>query len=246
MIVAERRTKKRNRSTKLTGGMAIRIAGRLDIPDWVRDHESFRRWARSPDCPEVARVAFYDGDLWVDPDMEQIYFHNRVVVRIAGVLDSLVESEELGTYIGDGVLLTHPDVKLSTVPDGCFFSFLAVESGRIREVPGSKSGHVELEGSPEMVLEVVSDPSETKDLIDLRELYWKAGIDEYWIVDARTEVTRFEILKRNPKGYSSTRKQPEGWLRSEVFGRLFRLTSRLNRLGRPVYTLEVRKVGQGL
>ena len=73
MRTVERRTREARREKARPAGMAIRIAGRVEIPDYVRDHESFRRWARSAECPEHLRVAFYDGDLWVDPDMEQIY-----------------------------------------------------------------------------------------------------------------------------------------------------------------------------
>jgi Uma2 family endonuclease len=36
-----------------------------------------------------------------------------------------------------------------------------------------------------MVLEVVSASSVEPDTQTLRELYWAAGIKEYWLVDAR-------------------------------------------------------------
>ena len=240
MQTVARRTKKPRFTEPAARGMAIRIAGQMEIPDWVRDHDSFRRWARSPQCPEKARLAFYFGNLWVDPEMEQLYVHNRVILKIANTLDSLIESLDLGTYVGDGMLLTHAAVGLSTVPDGIFFSFSALESGRIREVAGVRHGCVELEGSPEMVLEVVSDSSEEKDLVDLRTLYWKAGVDEYWLVDARTEDVRFEVLRRTAAGYSSTRKQAGGWVRSDLFDASFHLVKLENRAGRPNYKLEVR------
>jgi Uma2 family endonuclease len=64
----------------------------------------------------------------------------------------------------------------------------------------------ELEGSPEMVLEVVSETSVHKDTEELRELYWHAGTLEYWLVDARTDATHFDILHYGRKGYTTTRK----------------------------------------
>lgn len=219
--------------------MGVRIAGRMDIPDWVRDHESFRRWARSPACPETARIAFYDGDLWVDPEMEQLYVHNQVKHQVSLTLGPLVEDR--GLYIPEGMLLSNPKAKLSTVPDGYFVSDAALDSGRAREVAGTEEGYVEIEGTPEMVLEVVSKSSETKDLIDLKEQYWRAGIDEYWIIDARGEEVRFELLRHGSKGYISTRKQSGGWLKSEVFGRSFRIVRGQNRRGRPSYKLEIKK-----
>ena len=44
---------------------------------------------------------------------------------------------------------------------------------------GKKGGYVEVEGSPDMVLEVISDSSVRKDDVLLRQGYWDAGIGEY-------------------------------------------------------------------
>ncbi|MFQ5929788.1 MAG: hypothetical protein ACE5MK_08810, partial [Acidobacteriota bacterium] len=46
------------------------------------------------------------------------------------------------------------EADLSTEPDGLFVSFEAIQSGRVRLVEGAGEGYIELEGSPEMVLEV--------------------------------------------------------------------------------------------
>jgi Uma2 family endonuclease len=238
MRVADRPSKSKRREMPSNGHVAIRIAGRGDIPATVHDFESFREWARSPDCPEHLRVAFYNNVLWIDPDMEQIYDHNLIIHRVAMVLGPLVE--DIGIYGGDGVLLSNPEARLSTVPDGYFVSDRAIETGRVRDVEGKSHGFVELVGSPEMVLEVVSDSSETKDLVEMRELYWRAGIDEYWLIDGRTGEPVFDILKRGPKGYLATRKQAGGWQRSDVFGGSFRLVRKQRRTGRSVFTLEVK------
>ena len=240
MQVVERKMKKSRRPDKPRGGMAIRIAGRLDIPEWVRDHESFRRWARSPDCPEKMRFAFYNGDLWVDAEMEQFYAHNDVKAECTAVLRPLFSKRETGRYATDGMLLSHPSVGLSTVPDGFYFSFEALQAGRIREITGTANGCIEFEGIPELVLEVVSDSSEDKDLVDLPFLYWEAGIPEYWIIDARTKEVRFEVLKHGPKAYLTTRKQAGGWLKSDVFGRSFRLVRGTDPIGKTIYSLEVK------
>jgi Uma2 family endonuclease len=218
--------------------MAIRIAGHVNIPDYVRDHESFRRWARSPECPEHLRVAFYDGDLWVDPEMEQLYVHNQVKLAVSVTVAPLIQDH--GIYVGEGMLLTNAVAGLSTLPDGYYVSDRAFETGRAREIAGQKHGFTEVEGSPEMVLEVVSDSSVTKDLVDLRRLYWESGIDEYWVIDARSDEPIFELLKHGPKVYTAVRKQAGGWLRSEVIGRSFRLIQKQSRRGRPSYTLEVK------
>jgi Uma2 family endonuclease len=96
-----------------------------------------------------------------------------------------------------------------------------------------------MEGSPGMVLEIVSAASVRKDTVLLRQAYFEAGIREYWLVDARREPIRFDILRRSTKGYTATRKR-DGWLSSVVFGQSFQFTQRRNAVGHPEYTLAVR------
>src|SRR5262245_23919859 len=55
----------------------------------------------------------------------------------------------------------------------------------------------------------------------LFEGYWKAGILEYWLVDARKSPARFDIYRHTPDGYVAVRRR-EGWLKSAVFDKQFR------------------------
>src|SRR5205807_1516797 len=110
-------------------------------------------------------------------------------------------------------------------------------AGRVHLVEGMEEGYLELEGTPDMVLEVVSTSSMRKDTVDLRRAYWAAGIQEYWLVDARKEPLTFEILRHGAKGYRAAQRQ-QGWLRSGVFGKTFRLVRRTGALGHPNYALE--------
>jgi Uma2 family endonuclease len=217
----------------------IIIEEEYQIPAGIVDLESFRRWAYSDDFPEHGRFSYLAGKIWVDLSMEQLFTHNRVKTRLSAVLDNLVEEAQLGYFFSDGVLLSNLDVDLSTEPDGLFISYDAVAELRARFVEGAKQGFVEVVGSPDMVLEVVSDKSVQKDTKVLRQLYWAAEIPEYWLVDARGETVRFDLLRRGRRGYAATRSQ-DGWLRSAVFGRSFRLSQRADPLGHPHYTLEVR------
>ncbi|MBO0699914.1 MAG: Uma2 family endonuclease [Zavarzinella sp.] len=187
MRTVERRSKPGRPAPRRAAGIAVRIAGRVEIPAYVRDHESFRQWARSPDCPEKLRVAFYNNGLWVDADMEQFFAHNAVKAAFSVVLLPLALSMKLGRFAIEGMLFTNPRVGVSTIPDGFLISYESVRTGRLRKVRGKKNGCVEYEGTADMVLEVVSDSSEEKDLLDLARLYWEAGVIEYWLADARTD-----------------------------------------------------------
>jgi Uma2 family endonuclease len=137
------------------------------------------------------------------------------------------------------MLLANADADLSCQPDGIFVSFESFNTGRVRLVEGAEAGFVELEGSPDMTLEVVSDSSVKKDLETLLELYWRADIQEYWLVDVRGERLVFDIYRHTPKGYVATRKQG-GWIKSNVLGKSFHLRRLKGEDGNPEYSLEIR------
>jgi Uma2 family endonuclease len=220
----------------------IVIADQVRIPSWVSDLESFRRWSRTDDYPEQGWVSFLDGEIWVDMDMEQLFTHNQVKTEFTIVLGGLTKDEELGYFFSDRVLLSNESANLSTEPDGTFCSFNALEERRVYLVEGLEEGHVEIEGTPDMVLEVVSRHSVRKDTKVLRNLYWRAGIPEYWLVDARKNPPQFDILRWTERGYSSTRRR-QGWLKSKVFGRSFLLETKPDRLGHPQFFLRSTSVG---
>jgi Uma2 family endonuclease len=210
----------------------------VHIPVWVGDLASFRRWMHSAESPEKSPVFFLAGEVWVDMTKEQFFSHNPLKKTIALVLSGL-ETQVPRRFIPNGMLLTNEDADLSGNPDGAFVSTESFRSARVRLLEGADSGHVELEGSPDMVLEVVSDRSVEKDTEMLRDLYWKAGIREYWIADGRGDEVQFTILKHTARGYSSVR-NTAGWLKSSVFGKSFRLTRRLDELGHPDFVLDVK------
>jgi Uma2 family endonuclease len=229
------------RAVVLAGGVGTPMAvnGEVRIPAEVSDLASFRRWVCSDQFPERGRFSYLAGELWVDLSMEQLFSHNRVKGEFAIVIGGLVKSSRTGIYFHDRALLSNPDVDLSTEPDGLVVLYETLRADRVRLVEGAEEGYVELEGTPDMVLEVVSSTSVPKDTVRLRDLYWRAGIPEYWFVDARGAQPRFEILHRGVRGYVATRRQA-GWLRSGVFGQAFQLSQQPDPLGHPEYTLAVK------
>jgi Uma2 family endonuclease len=209
------------------------------IPEWVRDLASFRRWLHSDDFPEEGRICWLNGGVWVDMSREQFFSHNQIKSEYNIVLGSLAKTGKLGRYIPDGMLITNVEGDFSTQPDGAFISRKSLDTGRVRLIGGKREGYVELEGTPDMVLEVVSTSSVDKDTEVLPRHYWEAGVTEYWLVDVRGERLDFDILRHTPRGYVPVRKQ-RGWIKSAVFGKSFRLTRGTDDRGDPEYTLEVR------
>lgn len=211
----------------------------IRIPPEVIGLASFRRWAESDYFPEGGRFSYFQGEIWVDLSPEQLYTHNQVKLAYSFGLGGVLRDDPLGRYFPDGARLSIPLIDFSTVPDGVFCLFDSLESGRVRRIEGATTGYIELEGTPDMTLEVISDTSVHKDTEVLFELYWRAGVREYWLVDARGKKLDFDIFRHTKSGYKRTRSK-SGWLKSNIFGRSFRLHRETDRLGDPQYVLQVR------
>jgi Uma2 family endonuclease len=213
--------------------------GKVSIPSGVIDLPSFRRWCDSDDFPDEGRIWFFRDGVWADMSKEQLFSHNQVKCEIARTVLNLVKESKSGRFFGDGLRITNLPAEISGVPDGTYVSFKSLRSGRAKYVEGKEGGYTELEGIPDVVIEVVSPSSEDKDTEWLQKAYWEAGIPEYWLIDARTPPLRFDIYKHTARGYSQSRKSGS-WLKSSVWGKSFRMTAKVNGMGHPDYTLEVR------
>jgi Uma2 family endonuclease len=211
----------------------------LQIPPWVTDLQAFRRWTDQADFPETGNIWWLRAGVWADMSQEQIYTHNDVKGEIYSVLKAVAKANDIGRMFIDGLLLTNEEAAISGNPDATFISHEGLAEGRVVVVEGKIAGWTEVQGSPDMVLEVLSDSSEEKDLIILREDYFTAGIREYWLADARKSPLSLDILRRNSKGFVHTRRNG-GWVKSAVFGKSFRLSEGKDRSGFPIYTLEVK------
>ena len=211
----------------------------VHVPSWVVDLPSFRRWSDQDDFPDTGRIWYIRGKVWLDMSKEQLFTHIQVKDEFTEVLRRLIRKNELGLYFSDGLLLTNVPADISGNPDGTFLSKESLAKGKVRLLEGAEEGYTEVEGSPDMVLEVVSRSSVSKDTELLYEAYWDAGIQEYWLVDARQPALRFDIFRYTAKGFVPTPKRA-GWLNSKVFGKSFRLTQSKGPMGYPKFTLAVR------
>jgi Uma2 family endonuclease len=216
------------------------VQGRIVIPEWVDDLDSFSAWRLSGAAPEQGEIAFLDTGIWVDLSMEEFLTHNQVKAAYDFAIMSVVQPAALGRYVPDRMLLRNAQANLSTEPDGLFFTWEVVQSGRLRLVEKPGQGMMELEGTPNLALEIVSKTSVEKDTVILRELYWKAAIAEYWLVDAREGKRSFQILRYTPEGYVDTQ-AADGWISSKVLGHQFQLQEKMDPLGHPQFVVAVRR-----
>lgn len=211
----------------------------LTIPAWVVDLPSFRRWHDTDEFPEEGRIWFLNGGVWADMSKEQVFSHNQVKNKVAYTLTGITVREKCGRFFPDGLRLTNLPAEFSGVPDGTYVSFASLRAGRAKYVEGADGGYTELEGIPDLVIEVVSPSSVDKDTEWLQKTYWEAEIPEYWLIDARKGRLDFDIYRHARTGYVAARRS-SGWVKSAVFGKSFRLTAETNGMGHPDYTLDVR------
>lgn len=162
--------------------------------------------------------------------------------EITSVLAAFVKQEKMGRFFADGMLLTNVGGSVSNNPDAAFVSRASFEAALAKPVPRKGAEHLyrELEGTPDWVLEIISDGSVKKDTVHLREAYHRAGIPEYWLVDGMGDAIDFHILLRRKNGYVAAPIK-DGWQRSKVFGRSFKLERELNEFGLWEYTLRMRE-----
>lgn len=218
--------------------LKVFVQGQVLIPDWVEDLDSFRRWRLAEESRESGEFAFLDSYLWVDVVREEFLTHNQVKAAFDFAIMSVVNPASLGRYVPDRMMLTNIEANLNTEPDGLFFTWETHRCGRLRFVEREGQGIMELEGTPDQVLEVISKTSVRKDTILLRELYYKAGIPEYLLVDVRDGALSFQILERTPEGYVPVA-AVDGWVASKVFGKRFQLQQETDPLGHPQYVVAV-------
>jgi Uma2 family endonuclease len=222
----------------------IAVAGQeFVLPASAHTLDGFRAWAKSEQYPERGRICFLDGEIFIDMSPEELETHVAVKWEVGSVVHFLNKKTKRGQFYGDGSQVSNVDANLSTIPDGTFILWESLDAGRVRLVPweGEEGAYMEIEGTPDWMLEVVSKYSVQKDTKQLRQKYHRAGIPEYWLIDAWKGEIRFQILLRGDTDYMPAEVK-KGWQESPVFGYLFRLMRQRNSRGFWNYTLEVKQL----
>ena len=215
---------------------ALIIEDRVIVPDTAFDHAGCRAWVTSDAYPGRVRTTFVRGELLVEISPESIEAHNKVKAALTA-LASFVNQHDLGEVYSDGALVTNDDAGLSCEPDLTFVSWAAFTDGLVRLVPrkGDAGDYIEILGSPDLVVEIVSDSSVKKDTQLLRDAYSRAGVREYWLIDARGNDITFESRVGDRLASSGDPSAPQ---ESGILGGRWSLTRARNRAGRFTYTLE--------
>jgi hypothetical protein len=211
----------------------------LVIPPEAHTYRGFLKWVMSDSFPEKLPVTYCAGDVSLDMSEENIDTQSGVKIAVYSTLGPLVREIDFGRIWADGVLLCNEDADVSNNPDGVAARWRTIESKKLTYIIRKESRRA-VEGTPDWVMEIVSDSSVGKDLQQLRHAYHKAGIEEYWLIDARGDEISFQILVWHPSSYIPAQDK-SGWMYSRVFDREFRLTRVRDRDGGWSYNLEARR-----
>jgi Uma2 family endonuclease len=130
--------------------------------------QQFVAWAGRQ---EDLRAEWVDGEVIImSPASVE---HEQLLIWLFNVLHPFVEHHDLGVILGSNVTVRLASQKRRRIPDLLFVS--TSRQGLI------KQNHVE--GPPDLIIEVVSPDSQTRDRRKKHSEYEKGGVREYWILD---------------------------------------------------------------
>jgi Uma2 family endonuclease len=141
--------------------------------------------------PEDRCYEVIEGELLVTPAPNII--HQRISRRLFVRLVAFVESQGAGEVLAaptDVILSEHNVVQ----PD-----ILFVARNRL-EIMDPVGG---VRGAPDLVIEILSPGTASRDQVVKRKLYAKYGVREYWVVDPAARAV--EILAEAPEGLETRR-----------------------------------------
>jgi len=130
--------------------------------------------------------------------------HQDLASFLAAALRLFVEANDRGRILTAPFLM-----KLSTRPSGREPDVQFIGIGRLANLTNNY-----LEGPADLVIEIVSPESRTRDRKDKYFEYEKAGVPEYWLIDPLRQTANFYSLNR--EGRYESIELDEGVFRSPV------------------------------
>ena len=213
----------------------------IEIPT-ILNLAEFRQWALSEEFPQQGRIDYVTGRIEVDMSPEDLFTHGTLKSEISGEIKDRVNQLDLGhTLIAETRISSVPG-DLSSEPDIVVITHNSIDDGRVRLVPkasGEAGRFVEVEGGPDLLVEIVSDSSVKKDTERLPAAYFAAGVREYWLIDARGKELFFQIQHRGTTAFVPTTSDQEGFQRSVVLDGLCCLDRGRHQRGHWVYRLRI-------
>src|SRR4030042_5727949 len=112
--------------------------------------------------------------------------HQRISRKIVFTLEKFVTENDLGEVF-DAPYDVYFDNENVVQPD---ILFVSKERSNI-------IGEKNIQGSPDLVIEIISESTAYRDLVQKKKLYARFGVKEYWIVFPGEEFIEIYTLKAN-------------------------------------------------
>jgi Uma2 family endonuclease len=209
----------------------------ITVPPSAHTHGGFDQWATSNALPDGCRVSWINGEILIDRSPEEVESHNKLKTEVTRVMATVIKQHRLGEFYSDRMLISNDQADLSTEPDAMFASKASLRSGRVTKQKNARGQYMSLIGSPDWVLELVSQSSVIKDTKSLKKAYQLAGVDEYWLIDARRNEMSIQIFTLAKNGFQAVPVKRGRWT-SPLFGFSFHLYREKDEFGYWEYTLE--------
>jgi len=146
---------------------------------------------------------------WVDGEVVKMsnpsLKHQDLSDFLTAILRFFVESKKYGRVISSPFQL-----KMDFRPSGRQPDIMFVANENLFRL-----GQQYVDGTADLVIEIVSPESAVRDTEEKFEEYEKAGVKEYWIIDYRTRTANFYYLEENSK-YKLSYLSPESVFESRV------------------------------
>jgi len=134
--------------------------------------------------PEDKRYELINGELLMTPS--PIPNHQRVSGKLEFILRKFVTGNNLGEVF-DAPCDVYLDNENVVQPDILFIS-----KDRLGII-----GEKNIQGPPDLLIEIISEHSVYRDMVQKKRLYARFGVKEYWIVIPEEEEIEVYILKDN-------------------------------------------------
>jgi Uma2 family endonuclease len=185
---------------------AVRAAATHTLPkpvtaDDVADLLDLAERLEGRPVPDV-RMTEKEFEVWCDPDVRAEWVGGEVILMspesfesvdlggwLNAVLRGFVEHHDLGRLIGRDFMVRLPRQRRRRVPDLLFLA-----KGRLDLLRPTF-----LDGAPDLIIELVSPDSQTRDRRDKYDEYQRAGVREYWIIDPAAHHAEAYALGKNTR-----------------------------------------------
>ncbi len=135
------------------------------------------------------RHELIDGDYFMSPAPKTK--HQRISSALHRMMSRFIYERTLG--------------HLLTAPTDVVFSDLSIIQPDLLFISTARASIItdkNIQGAPDLVIEILSETSRKTDEITKRKLYEMYGVDEYWIVDP--ELSTVKVYRTTERGYVRT------------------------------------------